>query len=56
VGDSAQFGINRRRQALESILVAVTPCPQEKRDFCRLRGRMEDLKLELYSPQEKRPA
>ena len=53
VGDAAQFGIDRRRQALKSILVAVTPCPQETRDFDRLRGRMEDLKLELYSCAKK---
>ena len=51
VSDAAQFGIDRRRQVLERILVAVTPCPQKTRDFDRLQGRMEDLKLALYSRQ-----
>ena len=33
--DEAQLVINHRRQALESSLIAVTPGPQEARDFDR---------------------
>ena len=33
VSNAAQFGVDRRRQALESTLVAVTPRPQKTRDF-----------------------
>jgi hypothetical protein len=33
--DEAQLGIDRRRKAVESRLIAVTPGPQETRDFDR---------------------
>jgi len=34
-GDEAELGIDRRRKALESSLIAATPGPQETRDFDR---------------------
>jgi len=34
-GDAAELGIDRGRKALESILIAATPGPQETRDFDR---------------------
>jgi len=34
-GDEAELSIDRRRKALESILIAATPGPQETRDFDR---------------------
>src|SRR5437867_3804821 len=34
-GDGAELGIDRRRKALESSLIATTPGPQETRDFDR---------------------
>src|SRR5205807_4066178 len=38
-GDAVEFGIDRGREALESVLIPAAPGPQEARDFNRWRRR-----------------